>query len=612
MSKKLQRLLAGCVCVLMLLSLSACGERATNESSANTGAEAHAGRKGNTEAQTEAAADAQSEAANAQNNDAKPFDAQGSAATDASSVYNGLFSTDRVHMIDVTISADDWADLLANPLNKTKYKTNVTIDGETLEEVSFSTKGNTSLSSVASDPNSNRYSFKLNFGKYNKEQTYHGLNKLSLNNLYADASYLKDYISYELSRQAGVDAPLVSFVWLRINGEDHGLYLAIEDVSEAWLERTQDGEGVLYKPETEELDQMNDNKGNAQGDFPFGNGQGGFPGNLPDGQGFPGGNSDGQGQGGFPGNPPDGQGFPGGNGDGQGQGGFPGNPPDGQGFPGGNGDGQGFPGGPGQMGFGNNAKGADLRYTDDNPESYSDIFDNDETDMDEGAQERVIAALKALSEGDPADALDTDEVIRYFAAHNFVLNYDSYTGNMLHNYYLYENDGKLSMLPWDYNLSFGGFMGGLGEQKTGNAGGNDATSLLNTGIDTPLSGSTEESRPMWAWIVADESYLEQYHEVFDELLRNYFENGSFEAELDHLTEMLRPYVEKDPSAFYSVDEFDTAVATLKQVCLLRAESIRKQLNGELSTCTDQQDAAAKVDASGVNIQSMGSMGGGRR
>ena len=264
------------------------------------------------------------------------------------------------------------------------------------------------------------------------------------------------------------------------------------------------------------------------------------------------------------------------------------------------------------MGFGNNAKGADLRYTDDNPESYSDIFDNDETDMDEGAQERVIAALKALSEGDPADALDTDEVIRYFAAHNFVLNYDSYTGNMLHNYYLYENDGKLSMLPWDYNLSFGGFLGGLGEQKTGNAGGNDATSLLNTGIDTPLSGSTEESRPMWAWIVADESYLEQYHEVFDELLRNYFENGSFEAELDRLTEMLRPYVEKDPSAFYSVDEFDTAVATLKQVCLLRAESIRKQLNGELSTCTDQQDAAAKVDASGVNIQSMGSMGGGRR
>lgn len=452
------------------------------------------------------------------------------------------------------------------------------IDGETLETVSFATKGNTSLSSVANDPDINRYSFKLNFGKYNKGQTYHGLNKLNLNNLYADATYLKDYVSYELSRQAGVDAPLVSFVWLRINGENHGLYLAIEDVSESWLDRTQDGEGILYKPETEALDQMADGKGG-----PGGNGEN---------PGFPGGNGSQT--------PPDGTASPTpGNGTTPG-GSNPGTPPVGT-TPGQ------MPGGPGGMDFGGNAKGADLRYTDDDPDSYSDIFDNDETDMDEGAKERVIAALKALSEGRPEDALDTEEVIRYFAAHNFVLNYDSYTGNMLHNYYLYENGGKLSMLPWDYNLSFGGFAGGPGEST----GANDATSLLNTGIDTPLSGSTEENRPMWAWILADESCLEQYHAVLDSLLTDYIENGSFEAELDRIVEMIRPYVEKDPTAFYSVSEFDTAAATLKQVCLLRAESIRKQLNGELSTRTETQEAAAKVDASGINIQSMGGMGGGR-
>ena len=48
-----------------------------------------------------------------------------------------------------------------------------------------------------------------------------------------------------------------------------------------------------------------------------------------------------------------------------------------------------------------------------------------------------------------------EEVIRYFVVHNFVCNGDSYTGTMIHNYYLYEEDGRLSMLPWDYNLAYG-------------------------------------------------------------------------------------------------------------------------------------------------------------
>ena len=86
-----------------------------------------------------------------------------------------LFDTSFVHTLDVTIADGDWADLLANPTEKTKYKVNVTIDGETVEKVSFATKGNSSLSQVANDPDSNRYSFKINFGKYVDGQTYYGL-----------------------------------------------------------------------------------------------------------------------------------------------------------------------------------------------------------------------------------------------------------------------------------------------------------------------------------------------------------------------------------------------------------------------------------------------------
>ena len=112
--------------------------------------------------------------------------------------------------------------------------------------------------------------------------------------------------------------------------------------------------------------------------------------------------------------------------------------------------------------MGNSSSGADLVYTDDILESYSDIFNNAETDVTEEDEKRVIEALSSLSKGDAETALDVSEVINYFVAHNFVLNYDSYTGTMLHNYYLMEANGKLSVIPWDYNLAFGGF-GGFGD-----------------------------------------------------------------------------------------------------------------------------------------------------
>ncbi len=168
-----------------------------------------------------------------------------------------LFDTSTVHEINVELAEDDWKDLLANPLEKTKYKADVTIDGEKIENVSFATKGNTSLSQVASS-DSDRYSFKINFGKYEKGQTYQGLDKLNLNNIMSDATYMKDYLSYRIMREAGVSASLTSYVALSVNGELHGLYIAIEDVSDSMLERSgKSSDGALYKPETERLDNAN-------------------------------------------------------------------------------------------------------------------------------------------------------------------------------------------------------------------------------------------------------------------------------------------------------------------------------------------------------------------
>ena len=495
---------------------------------------------------------------------------------------DSIFDTSYVHEIDVQISKEDLEDLVANPLEKTKYKVNVIIDGNTVNEVSFATKGNTSLTSVASS-DSDRYSFKINFSKYNKQQTYQGLKKLNLSNIYSDPTYMKDYLSYQLFDAAGALGSRASYVWLKINGEDFGLYLAIEEVDQAFLDVNTDSQGELYKPESEELENGNKPEGNDQFN-PGGNNM-----SPPDGMQMPDGFSpfDPDGNNCFnPGNmtPPEtGDSFPGGPGNGQGQFG-PGNMMPGNGM----------------GGFGGDS-GASLVYTDDQLESYSDIFDNAETDVTEEDEYRVIDSLKKLSEGNVEESIDVDNTIRYFVAHNFVLNGDSYTGSMLHNYYLYENDGLLTMIPWDYNLAFGAFMMG---------GQNDATSLINQGIDSPLSSADESSRPMWSWIVSSDEYLEKYHAAYQEFITNYFDSGKFEKEYDRVVNMIREYVEKDPTSFYDADRFDTATKQLKQFCLLRAESIKKQLNGTLSTVTSQQNNADKVDASEINISSMGSFGGG--
>ena len=477
------------------------------------------------------------------------------------SYENKLFDTSYVHTINIEIADDDWEDLKANPTQKTKYQADITIDGETINDVSFSTKGNTSLSSVSSDSDSDRYSFKVNFGKYVENQTYYGLNKLNLNNIYADATYMKEYVSYKIFDEAGVDSPLVSYVDIQINGEEFGLYLAIEDISESYLNRTNDGEGELYKPETSSLANMGGGKGNMQPPSDM---------KMPDGMERP---NDMQ----APDNADSSENM---------------ERPNDMKMPGGNG----FPNGD----MFSDDNGASLKYTDDEVSSYSDIFDNTITNSDEDDWNKVIAALKSLSEDNAESAVDTDEVIRYFAAHNFVLNYDSYTGNMLHNYYLYENDGKLSLLPWDYNLAFGTFSGG-GEMGNGE----NATALINTGIDSPLSGADEADRPFWEFIASDEDYLEQYHKVYDELISSFFESGKFESELERVYNMIRPYVEKDTSAFYTVDEFDDAYETLNKFCLLRAESIRKQLSGELASISDEQTASEQVDASDISIKTMG-------
>ena len=145
---------------------------------------------------------------------------------------NRLFDQSRVHTIDIVMN--DWEAFLDTCTSEIYASCHLVIDGESYKNVGIRGKGNTSLSSVAAYGN-DRYSFKVEFDQYQSGMTYHGLDKLSLNNLIQDNTYMKDYLAYTLMNKMGVAAPLCSFVRISVNGEYWGLYLAVEGVEDAFL-----------------------------------------------------------------------------------------------------------------------------------------------------------------------------------------------------------------------------------------------------------------------------------------------------------------------------------------------------------------------------------------
>lgn len=487
---------------------------------------------------------------------------------------NRIFDNSKVHTLDIVIN--DWDSFLETCESEEYSPCNVVIDGEAIKNVGIRGKGNSSLKTVSS-MDSSRYSLKIEFGHYDSAKSYHGLDKLCLNNIIQDNTYMKDYLSYTLMENFGADTPLCSYVYITVNGEDWGLYLAVEGVEDSFLKRNYGSDsGELYKPDSTSLgggpgngkdfdmedflnressdSESSDNEGRqfappmnfADGEMP-GFGKGEMPefnkGNMPD-------DFDPSQMFGKDGDMPDSHG-------------------------------------------GMGSDDVKLKYIDDDIDSYPNIFNTAKTDVSTADKKRLIASLKSLSEmNDIESTVDVDEVLRYFVVHNFLCNGDSYTGQMIHNYYLYEKDGQLSMIPWDYNLAFGSFQG------------MNASSSVNAAIDTPVSGDMSD-RPMIAWIFESEEYTNRYHELFSEFISE----TDFESMINETAALIDEYVKKDPTKFCTYEEYQTGLAAIAKFCELRSESVTGQLSGTIPSTTDGQkaDSSALIDSSSLDISDMGTM-----
>jgi len=400
--------------------------------------------------------------------------------------------------VEILANEAEWQTMLNNAVEEEYIKVDVIVNGTKFTDVGIRPKGNSSLTQVSS-MGSDRYSFRLNFDKYVEDQTCFGIDKFVLNNIMGDNTYMKEYVSMDIMKTAGVETPLFCYSNITVNGKPWGTYFAVELYGKNYRERvTGSKKGELYNVK---MTGAGNNEGADQGGA-----QGGFG------------------------------------------------------------------------GFGAD-NGGSMKYKDDNPASYPDIFLNGVGNTDEEDHQQVIAALKALSLGTDLETyFDVDSMLRYLAAHTVTVNLDSFSSFMAQNYYIYQRKGQVTLLPWDYNLAWGGFTS------------RDVKSVVNFPIDTPVEGVQMSDRPMIDKFLSNSAYLDKYHQYLQLIVDEYFANGKFEAKIRQLDSLLSNNVQNDSTKFCTYEEYQKAVSAFIKLGDLRGQSIQGQLNGTIPSTASGQSA----------------------
>jgi spore coat protein CotH len=383
------------------------------------------------------------------------------------------FTPTAVNTLSITITDENWQDILDNPLDEEYHETAITFNGVTLDSVAIRTKGGSSLRNVANS-SSDRYSFKVDINEYVSGQKFFGLKKFTLQNSFNDPSYIREVIAYELMDEMGVPTPEHAYVNFYVNGELFGLYLMVEAVDGEFVEKHfANSNGDLYKPD---------------------------------------------------------------------------------------------------------GTGSDLLWLGDDIQSYTDI--NLQTNEDTSDNGAFINFVESLDKGETS-AIDIDTLLRYMSVSTSLSNLDSYHGPLAHNYYIYDDDGVFSILPWDFNESFGTF--------NMDCNGVDVRELY---IDEPVSGALSE-RPLIANVFAEQSNLETYHSYLTQLINGSLSSDTFNARVNEIADLIREHVQNDPTSFYGSTYFEQNLTSttgqfygLTSFMQYRVANMVAQLDGTLPSAGD--------------------------
>ncbi len=505
----------------------------------------------------------------------------------AESGYETLFDRSSPIEIDIRMDDETWDNMIATAEDEEYSSGTVVINGVTYENVGIRPKGNSSMSSVTRK-DSERYSWRIKFDKYDKEQTCDGLDILILNNGFNDPGSIREAISYDMYAFLDADASLFNYAIVYHNGEYFGVYLALEGVDESFVKTRYDEKGELYKPELAGMGAKRDDidftamRGRASGEASGEAADGAEAEEAVEVEAAADAAEPVEAEGPAEAAEPA---EDGGEAEAEEKGASREN----------RGASRENRGASREGGFGasNSSLALALNYVGDDLEDYQGIWDSAKFKSDEEDYARVVEALKHVCQGDDIESyLFVDNVLKYFAIQSFIYNRDGLTGNVSHNYYLYEQDGKLNLIPWDLNESF---------TVSG-----DGSAFVNFPIDTPFTVSDLSQRSFFMALLEDEDCLAQYHEYLRQLSEEYVQGGRLASLLESIFSQVGEYYQTDPTSFADSDTIQAKAEGLQTVIELRAEGVLGQLNGDIPSTRDGQEAEPEklLDTSDADLSGL--------
>lgn len=263
-----------------------------------------------------------------------------------------------------------------------------------------------------------------------------------------------------------------------------------------------------------------------------------------------------------------------------------------------------------------------LAYSGEDMKGYADIADFAKVKGGEASMQRVVAALKSVHEGKNLEKhIDLGSMVKYMALQTIVVNFDCMTGRNTQNYYLREADGKISLIPWDYNLAWGGYpedenmegedmLEGQGEpmlpENAGMRSKEEVSRVVNFPIDTPFSADLSE-RTFFMKLLANEQFKARYYHYLDTLCNQYILGGEFGKTLSLINEEIGQLAGTEANAFYNNDRFHKAQQTFRLMLERRAASVLGQIKGSIPSTWEGQKAQPQqlINSDDINLQDLG-------
>lgn len=193
-------------------------------------------------------ADAQSGAGQAptaasQPREKKPSKKELAAAAEA------LFTRDPIPKLRIELTPDNLNKLRQSAREYVTATVRETAVGANTPEVTYSNVGVHLKGGAGSYRNvDDRPGLTLKFDKFAPGQTFHGLEKLHLNNSVQDPTLMSENLGNALFREAGVPATRVTYARVWINDRDMGVFVLKEGFDDAFLRRFfENPKGTLYE-----------------------------------------------------------------------------------------------------------------------------------------------------------------------------------------------------------------------------------------------------------------------------------------------------------------------------------------------------------------------------